>query len=210
MAQVVYYPAFLNLKDKLVLLFGGGDVALRKAHSLQKSGARLKVISREFSDRFIQFARRNRIKLRRATAIPISLKGIFLVIAASSDWKFNQEIFRRCTRAGVLVNVVDDPEHSSFIVPSVLRRGRLQIAISTGGASPYLAKLLRQKLSAQLGSPFEQLVEKLARDRQKAKRLMRSGKVRKNHFRSLVRSRLKDLEVPPHPSLSPFRGRGLR
>lgn len=189
-----YYPAFLNLKGRRALLFGAGEVALRKARTLVQSGAQLTVISREFSKPFQKFARENGIKMRRGNQFPNQLDKVFLVVAATSNSAFNRTIYKNCEQRGILVNVVDDPKHSTFIVPSVLRRGLLQIAISTGGASPLLAKTLRKKLAAQFGAGYSELVKRLAQDRKKAKRKIRFGRERKNYFQKLVTSQLKMLE----------------
>lgn len=189
-----YYPVFLNLERKRVVLFGGGQVALRKARALVKSGADLVVISRGFSAPFLRFARRNRIKIRYASALAETLNAASLVIAATSDPVFNHKVYQKCKQEGIFVNVVDDPAHSTFIVPSLVKRGALQIAISTGGASPLLARLLRKKLSTQFGAGYGQLVRWLERDRKTAKRLIGVQNQRRNHFQKLIQSRLKVLE----------------
>ena len=188
---MTYYPAFLNLQSKRVLLFGAGEVALRKAKSLFESGAHITAVSREFSPSFLKWAKRTRIKLIRGTKItPFS--GIWLVVAATSDQKFNQKIYAACTKKKIFVNVVDDPKHSSFIVPSVVKRGQLALAISTGGASPSLAKMIRKKLQKQFGSEYGRLLKKMAHHRARAKRTM-SVKERRNHFLSQAASQLKIL-----------------
>ncbi len=189
----MYYPAFLNLKGKKVLLFGGGEVALRKARVLRQAGAGLLVISRDFSNPFLKFAKQKRIKLKRGSVFP-KLNDVSLVVTATSDQAFNRSVYKRCEQENIFVNVVDDPKHSTFIVPSILKRGPLQIAISTGGASPFLAKTLRKKLAAQFGVGYSQLVKRLAQDRKKMKHLMGAQKDRRNHFQKLVKSRLKLLE----------------
>ena len=169
-------------------------MALRKAKVLFRSGAHLRVVSREFPEPFRKFAKQNRVRMRRSDQLPKNLNGIFLVVAATSDQSFNRAVSKKCEQNGILVNVVDDPKHSSFIVPSVLRRGPLQIAISTGGASPLLAKTLRKKLAAQFGAGYSELVKRLARDRKSAKRKIRLGSERRNYFQKLVGTQLKILE----------------
>jgi len=190
---MIYYPAFLNLKGKRVLLFGGGRVALRKARALRAAGAELIAISRDFSKAFLQFAKRRHVQLRRGQTIPRSLHSAQLVIAATSHHALNRQVYERCRKDRVLVNVVDDPEHSTFIVPSVLRRGAFQIAITTGGASPLLAKLLRQKLGRQFGAEYGSLVWGLKQDRERVKQSILTAKQRRSHFRKTVASRLKVL-----------------
>ncbi len=191
MAELVYYPAFLNLTGKKVLLLGGGQVALRKARALIRAGARLQAISRDFSASFLRFARQNRVPIQYGRAVPKSLKQAQLVIAATSDRSLNHQVYERCVRKGIFVNVVDDPKNSTFIVPSVIRRGALQIAISTGGKSPFLAKTLRKKLEAQFGPSYGRLVQSLGFARRKAKRLIKFAKERRNHLKKLVKTSLR-------------------
>ncbi len=190
---MTYYPIFLNLKDKKVLIFGAGAVAFRKAKSLVASEAKLSVISRDFSEAFRRFAKSKKIKLQIGSTIPKQLNSISLVVAATSDATFNQSVYRVCSRQGIWVNVVDDPEHSNFIVPSVIRRGTLQVAISTGGASPYLAKLLRQKFEAELNTKYANLVRFLKKERTRVQKTISSTKVRRNYFQKLVKAKLKQM-----------------
>ncbi len=187
---MIYYPAFLNLKGKNVLLFGAGEVALRKAKSLIESEAKLSVISRDFSNTFIRFAKSKKIKLKKGNQIPKQFWNISLVVAATSDPVFNSAIYKACSRKGIWVNVVDDPANSSFIVPSVIRRGNLQMAISTGGASPLLAKLLRQKFEAELNTKYADLVRFLKKQRIKVKKTILNSKDRREYFKRLVKRKL--------------------
>ena len=184
----MYYPAFLDLKGKRVLLFGAGAVALRKAKVLVKSEVHLTVVSREFSKPFLKWAKSNRVKLVHGIKIP-KLNQTWLVVAATSDPEFNHKIYQTCQRSKIFVNVVDDPKNSSFIVPSIVRRGQLQLAISTGGASPSLAKIVRKKLEKQFGPEYARLLRQLARVRTEAKKKI-SFKERKDYLRKQVVSRL--------------------
>ena len=190
---MIYYPIFLNLKNKRVLLLGGGKVALRKAKSLIQSGARLSVISRDFSNAFIQFAKAKKIKFKKGSQIPKRLQNFSLVVAATSDADFNKSVYQICSRRGIWVNAVDDPKNSSFIVPSVIRRGSLQIAISTGGASPVLAKLLRKKFETELDTNYTKLVRFLKKERLNIKKNMSNIKNRRTYFTKLVKSKLKQV-----------------
>ncbi|MBI1977351.1 MAG: bifunctional precorrin-2 dehydrogenase/sirohydrochlorin ferrochelatase [Candidatus Omnitrophica bacterium] len=189
-----YYPAFLKLQGKKVLLFGGGGVALRKARTLIKAGAKLLVISHDCSKAFKRFARANKIDIRFGSQIPQG-ENPELVVAATSDEALNRTIFEWCEKKGIFVNVVDDPTHSTFIVPSIIQRGKLQIAISTGGASPLLAKTLRKKLEKEFGSKYSALVQKLSKDRMKTKQSLNAPEARRNHFKKVVASEFKLLET---------------
>ena len=187
----MYYPAFLDLKGKRVLLFGAGQVALRKAKALTRAGASLTVVSREFSAPFLKWAKHNRIKLIGGTKIP-NLANVWLVVAATSDSQFNHRLYAECERKKIFVNAVDDPKHCSFIVPSVVRRGKLQLAVSTGGASPSLAKIVRKKLEKQFGPEYARLLKQMAKIRTEAKKKI-AFKDRKNYFQKQIISRLKAL-----------------
>ena len=187
----MYYPAFLNLKGKRVLLFGAGQVAFRKAKVLAQARVNLTVVSREFSAPFLKWAKHNRIKLIRGTKI-LNLANVWLVVAATSDSQFNHRLYAECERKKIFVNVVDDPKHCSFIVPSVIRRGKLQLAVSTGGTSPSLAKIVRKKLEKQFGPEYARLLKQMAKIRTEAKKKI-AFKDRKNYFRKQVISRLKAL-----------------
>ena len=189
-----YYPTFLNLVGKRVLLFGGGVVALRKAQALSGAKARVTAISKDFSEAFLRFAKRNGIKTEWGSHLPRSWRTFSLVIAATSDPEFNRKIYRCAERANIFVNVVDDPKNSTFIVPSSLKRGSLQIAVSTGGASPLLAKLIRKKLSRQFGGKYSHLVTWLRKERKKAKRLIAEQKEHQSHLQKLIETRLRSLE----------------
>ena len=191
---MTYYPAFLNLEDRKVLLFGGGTVALRKARSLVKTGACIAAISKKFSDPFLKFARKQKIKLTRSSAFPKVLHNVVLVVAATSDPRFNQKVYERCNRENIFVNVVDDPKHSTFIVPSLLQRGPLQIAVSTGGKSPFLAKLIRKKLKRQFSGEYRHIVEWLGKEREKVKRMIKEQKARQRYLQKLVEKKLSMFE----------------
>ena len=188
-----YYPVFLNLKGKRVLLLGGGAVALRKVRTLIESGARVVAVSREFSNKFLRFAKQRRVQICRGSAVP-KLRDFSLVVAATSDTKLNQEVYARSERAHLFVNVVDDPKRSSFIVPSTLKRGSLQIAVSTGGKSPLLAKWIRRKLEHQFGGEWRDLIQWLGEERKKVKRLITEQKLRRQYLQQLVEMRLHELE----------------
>lgn len=188
-----YYPAFLNLKGKNVLLFGAGEVALRKAKSLVESGAKLSVISRDFSGAFIRYAKSKNIRLKKGDTIA-NFRNISLVIAATSSAAFNRAVFKVCERQKIWVNVVDDSKHSSFIVPSLIRRGNLQIAISTGGASPAMAKLLRKKWEGELSVKYAGLLRYFKKQRTKIKETMSDSSDRRKYFYKMVKAKLKKMK----------------
>lgn len=139
-----YYPVFLNLKGRLCVVVGGGDVAERKVRGLLRAGARVRVVSPEITKGLEDLTKEGRIELIRRAYRSDDLKDAFLAIAATSDMDVNRSVFDDAS--DIPVNVVDVPELCSFIVPSVVSRGALTIAISTSGVSPAMAKSIREEL----------------------------------------------------------------
>jgi precorrin-2 dehydrogenase/sirohydrochlorin ferrochelatase len=148
---VDYYPAFLNLEGKKAVVVGGGRVAERKVLSLLKSGAVVTVISPILTERLAREKSRKSIRHLSRRYRKNDLAGAFIVIAATDSPDINRAAGRD---APALVNVVDVPSECNFIAPSVVRRGPLTIAISTGGTSPAMAKALRKELEALYGGLF--------------------------------------------------------
>lgn len=140
----------------------GGSVAERKVSGLVRSGARVLVVALAATERLEAWAREGCIALERRAFRPSDLEGAFIVYAATDDAAVNEAVYAEAEARGVLANVVDDPAHCSFIVPSVVRRGSLQVAVSTGGAAPALAKRLRSELEERYPEDWEAYVELLA------------------------------------------------
>lgn len=152
----------IGLDSQNTIVIGGGRIALRKVEALLAAGAKISVISPELAPELKQL---NEIGSINAFERPFrsgDLQGAFLVIAATNDPAVNQVVWEESQRVGCLINVVDCPNLSNFIMPAVLRRGDLSLAISTGGASPALARRLRERLEEQIGPEYEDLVELLA------------------------------------------------
>jgi len=142
-----YYPIMLDIRDRLAIVVGGDRVAAEKAAALSASGAQVCVLSQEFCDElFLLQAEQGNVMLHHKAYEPGDLAGAFVVIAATSDPQLIKTIWAETQERGQLVNIVDVPEYCSFIMPSVLRREQLTIAVSTEGASPSLAKRIRHSL----------------------------------------------------------------
>jgi precorrin-2 dehydrogenase/sirohydrochlorin ferrochelatase len=159
-----YYAAFLNLQGRRVVVVGGGKVAERKILALQKVGAHITVISPEITKRIAREQLRGNLKHIPRQYRKGDAKNTFLVIAATDSEEINKQVSEE---APCLVNVVDTPFLCNFIVPSVVKRGFLTIAISTGGISPALSKSIRKELEKLYGSEFAKylrLLEKIRRD----------------------------------------------
>jgi precorrin-2 dehydrogenase/sirohydrochlorin ferrochelatase len=155
------YPVALELSGRRCVVTGGGREAEIKARALLEAEADVVVIARRVSDGLGALARRGEITHVPRRYRPGDLRGAFLVIAADSDRAVRAAVFAEAEAHRVLCNAVDDVEHCHFAVPSIVRRGELLLAISTGGRAPALAKRLRRRLTAQFGWQWEALVDVL-------------------------------------------------
>jgi len=151
----VYYQAGLNLRGRPCLVVGGGGVAQRKAAGLHEAGARVRVVAPEC------LPMPQGAAVARRPFEDADLDGVVLAVAASDDRELNARVARLAREHGVWVNVVDEPDEGDVVLPAVVRRGDLRIAISTGGASPALARRLRERLDAELGPEWGDLTELL-------------------------------------------------
>jgi precorrin-2 dehydrogenase/sirohydrochlorin ferrochelatase len=184
------YPMLVDLTGKRCLVVGGGSVAERKVTLLVECGADVEVVSPTTTSRLAALAATGALRVRRRRVRPSDLAGAFLVVVATDDREVNREVAERVRGAGGLVNVADDPEACTFLVPSVLRRGDLTIAISTGGGSPALAKKLRQRLEQTVGPEYEAYLSALRLLRERARQAIADPEARQALFRRAVESDL--------------------
>ncbi|MBE8736224.1 siroheme synthase CysG [Aeromonas veronii] len=145
-----YLPIFCRLDNKPVLLVGGGEVAERKARLLLDAGAQLTVVAPELDPELAELAANGSIEWLAGEFAPQQLAGKWLVVAATDQREVNALVYQSANKARIFTNVVDDPKRSSFIMPSIIDRSPLMVAISSGGKAPVLARLLREKLEALL------------------------------------------------------------
>jgi siroheme synthase-like protein len=160
------FPAFLKLKDRLVLVVGGGAIATSKIPRLVQAGARVTVVSPKLSSRLAESVRNREIEWLPKPFESTDLDGRFLVVAATSLRDLNESVYREADKRNILCNAVDDTEHCHFYYGSVVQRGDLQIAISTNGKSPALAQLLRKELEHQFGPEYTAWLEWLGAARE--------------------------------------------
>ncbi|GMU23657.1 MAG: hypothetical protein AMXMBFR13_37350 [Phycisphaerae bacterium] len=156
------YPVELVLTDRPVLVVGGGQVAARKVAGLLSAQAQVRVVSPEFTP---ELENRTDITREAREYTPVCLTGVHLVFACTDDPAVNAQIAADARKTGILCNVADAPDDCDFLVPAVLRRGLLTIAVGTGGTGPRLAALLRDRLESQFGPEFAILTEELVRAR---------------------------------------------
>jgi len=161
------FPILLRLQGRTCLVVGAGRIAAAKAAGLLSHGARVVVVAPKAVRWIRERAQSGKLAWRRRAFSARDVRGAFLVVAATNSAASNCAVFRACRARGVFCNVVDDPEHCDFFYPAVVRRGPLQVAISTEGNSPALAARLRQELERQFGPEWGPFVEHIGKLRQR-------------------------------------------
>jgi precorrin-2 dehydrogenase/sirohydrochlorin ferrochelatase len=159
------FPMFVKLEGRRCLVVGAGKVGEPKIGALIDTGARIHVIALEASETVHAWANARKITLELRAFTAGDLDGTFLAVVATESRKVNESIYQDAQKRGVLCNVVDDPPYCDFYYPAVVRRGDLQIAISTSGQSPSLAQKLRQQLERQFGPGYARWVAELGETR---------------------------------------------
>jgi siroheme synthase-like protein len=156
---------FLKLEGKRCLVVGAGKVGEPKIGGLIDTGANIHVVALDASEAVHGWANAGKIRLELRAFTPEDLDGVFLAVVATASFALNEFAFSEAQRRGVLCNVVDVPEYCDFYYPAVVRRGDLQIAISTSGQSPSLAQKIRQQLERQFGPAYAAWVAELGATR---------------------------------------------
>jgi precorrin-2 dehydrogenase/sirohydrochlorin ferrochelatase len=159
------FPMFMKLAGKRCLVVGAGKVGEPKIGGLIDTGACVRVIASQASQTVQDWAQAGKITLELRAFVDEDLDGTFLAVVATASRALNGSIYREAQRRGVLCNVVDVPEYCDFYYPAVVRRGDLQIAISTNGQSPSLSQKLRQQLERQFGPGYAEWVKELGETR---------------------------------------------
>lgn len=159
------FPMFMKLTGRPCLVVGAGRVGEPKIAGLLETGAILRVVALEASPTVREWARAGQIELELRAFTPDDLDGAFLAVVATNSRTLNERVYHEAQRRGVLCNVVDVPDLCDFFYPSVVRRGDLQIAVSTAGQSPSLAQKIRQQLEKQFGPAYAAWVAELGETR---------------------------------------------
>lgn len=165
-----YYAAFLDLTGKRCLVVGGGETAEQKARGLVESGAQVVVAAESLGQELCALAAAGQVTLLERDFQDGDLDGCFLVIDASGDEETGKLVSAAARRRGVLVNVLDRPALCDFIAPALVRRGPLQVAISTAGRSPFMASHLRRRMEDWVGPEWGELVELVGELRDRLRR----------------------------------------
>ncbi len=187
-----YYPLFLDIARRRCVVVGGGSVAERKVARLLDCGASVEVVGRSLTSALAAFKGEGRIVHRATDYHEDQLRGAFLVIGATDSAAVNERIARDARLQGIPVNIVDDPARCDFILPSIVKRGDLAIAVSTGGKSPALAKKLKKELEDAYGPEYATLLEILGELREKVIAGGRPSAENRELFEAVVSSDILD------------------
>lgn len=152
-----YLPIYLDMTGRCCLVIGGGAVAERKIATLLDSGAEVTVISPEINEAIAGWSKGNLLRHEARRYQPGDLAEFEMVFVATDDGNVNGQVYEEGGRRSVWVNAADDPAHCDFILPSVLRRGQLTVAVSSGGTSPALARAIREELESYFTGEYEAL-----------------------------------------------------
>ncbi|MDU7767788.1 MAG: siroheme synthase CysG, partial [Serratia marcescens] len=180
-----YLPIFCQLQHKACLLVGGGEIAERKARLLLDAGAALTVNALAFSPQFHHWAEEGLLTLAEGEFSPALLAEKWLVIAATDRLEVNALVYQCANQQRVFCNVVDDPKRASFIMPSIIDRSPIMVAVSSGGKAPVLARLLREKLEAMLPQHLGKLAQLGGSLRQRVKQRFSSLGARRRFWERL-------------------------
>lgn len=186
------YPVFALIDHRPVLVVGGGAVGERKVQDLLAAGARVTVVSPKITPTLARLAEQGRIRYREGPFTPEHLEGMVLVMGATDDPEVNARVSTSAQGRGIWVNIADAPELCTFIVPAQVKRGPLSIAISTGGASPALARRLREDLEAFFGPEYAPYLALLQAVREKVLEIRRGHPDNAALFHRLVASPLRE------------------
>lgn len=181
-----YYPVFLDVKHRNCLVVGGGSVGARKVSTLLDCGASVTVVSPKINAKLNELSKKETLIIKKKSFQFSDLKDKFLVIGATDNQELNQQIHIEAERLGILCNIADRPEACNFILPSIVKKGDLVIAISTSGKSPAFAKKLRKDFEKQFGNEYAAFLEVMGAIRKKLLAKDHKPEVHKPLFEQLI------------------------
>jgi precorrin-2 dehydrogenase/sirohydrochlorin ferrochelatase len=190
---VRYYPIFLKVENRLCLVVGGGEVGARKVKTLLSCGASVALVSLELVEWLEEKIEEGVVGLVGNHYEEKHLEGCCLVIAATDDLELNRRIAKDAEKRGLLCNVVDYPQEGNFILPALIQRGALTLAVSTSGKSPALARQIREDLEHRFGEEYADFLEIMGAVRSRLLRESQDSRTNKEKFDSLVKSELLEL-----------------
>lgn len=181
-----YYPIYIDVEDHDVLIVGGGEVCARKAETMLRYGARVTVVAPQATDAITRWGEEGKLSLILKEYQEQDVEGRSLVIASTDNQRVNTQVAGDCRKRKIPVNVVDVTPLCEFIVPSIIEQGSIQVAISTGGSSPALARTLRQTLQKIIGPEYAEANDLLGSLRESAKKRLPTDTDRKRFFDGIV------------------------
>ena len=188
-----YLPIFLNVEDRPCLVVGGGKVAARKAALLNRAGARITVVTPETCDEIRTLVEQGAVTCVEREFLEEDMGGVVLVIAATDSESVNRAVSELANQHRIPVNVVDNPDLCSFIMPSIIDRSPVQVAVSTGGASPVLARLLRARLESFIPSAYGRLARLVDEFRHSVKQRFSDAGQRRYFWESILQGQVAEL-----------------
>ncbi|SHO49713.1 precorrin-2 dehydrogenase/sirohydrochlorin ferrochelatase family protein [Desulfopila aestuarii] len=190
---MMLYPVNLQIAGKLCLVIGGGKVGLRKIRTLLSCGARVMVISPEVVEGIALLVTKGEIELQQRGYREGDLAGAFLAFAVTNNRRIQDQVATEARKNGVFLNIADEPTRCDFQVPAQVRRGELLLTVSTGGASPALAKLIREQLEEQFDGEYGKVISLFARIRDVIVDRPGNSEVNRVMFQRLLQAGLVDL-----------------
>ena len=188
-----YYPVNLDIQNRKCLVVGGGSVGTRKVMTLLECGAVVTVVSSDVAEELLELAEKKMIELKRRPYESSDIDGMFLVIGATDNEELNWQINKDAEHQNKLCNIADRPEACNFILPSIVNRGNLVIAISTSGKSPAFAKKMRQDLEKEFGEEYDEFLQLMGAIRKKALSEKHEPEAHKHLFEQLINRGLVDM-----------------
>lgn len=185
------YPINIEIKDMGITIIGGGEVAYRKCKNFLDFGKTVKVISKDYINKFEEL--KDKIEIVNDEYREEYLKDSFIVVAATNNKEINREIGIYCRKNGKLVNVVDDIELSNFTVPSYVKRGDLLISVSTGGKSPSLSSKIKKELEEKYDDSYEEYIDILGELRKEIIKKYEDVSLRRKKLKALINLDLEEL-----------------
>lgn len=193
MKKYPYYPIYIDIENREVVIVGGGNVCARKAETMMKYGARVTVVSPSSTEEIERWAAEGRLALKRKPYDHGDIDGANMVIASTDDTSVNEQVAADCRARRIPVNVVDVTPLCEFIVPAIVERGSIQIAVSTGGKSPAIARTLKEDLQRMVGPEYAEMNDVLGTLREGARAVLATDVDRKRFFDGILAAGVLDL-----------------
>jgi len=188
-----YFPLFLKLKQQPCLVIGAGDIAARKIDLLAKAGANITVIANDISTSVGNMAKAHQLRIKQKSFEESDIQGFRLVVSATNNTSTNQLVAKTATELNIPVNVVDNPDLCSFIFPAIIDRSPIVAAVSSGGASPVLARLLRAKVESLIPPTFGQLADLAGKFRTDVKQQIKEPAQRRIFWENVLQGKIAEL-----------------